>query len=368
MPARSRSLLVVALVLSLTVVGATAASPPPEPLCGVCGDSLTESAADHGVGLSTGESHLSIRIAENGSAHWRGRVELRSGADALRENDRRRRSIVRDSVDRSAMDGPGVRSTVVNGTLVVTYRDSDFARRSAGAVVVDSLTSPYLTARADTIVVHAPPGYRPANRPTGTATTNDSAVVWSGGPDEVGFEPTYLAFVPTETLVPSLVGLLATALAVGPELAAESLSIVFFTMLVLGGAAGFLTRRLDGAAQHNERVSLVMALGAVVAFLAVVFVGRTLTDGSRMALSLFVPTALFFGLGYHARRDRRAWGVVAALTAAPFLGVFAMAFFRTAGPVFGGGFADLFFNIGGVIALVVGVVAFFAGRTIARHG
>jgi hypothetical protein len=363
----SRSVLVVALVLSFAIVGATAARPPPEPLCGVCDDSLTDSATDHGVGLSTGKSHLSIQVAENGSARWRARVELRSGADALRKDDRRRRNIVRNSVDRSAMEGPDVRSAVENDTLVVTYRESDFARRSAGAVVVDSLTGPSLTVRADSIVVHAPPGYRPANRPTGDATTNGSAVVWSGGPDEIGFEPTYLAFVPTDALAASVTGLFATALAVGPELAAESLSIVFFTVLVLGGAAGFLTRRLDGTAQRNERVSLVVALGAAIAFLAVVFAGRNLTDGSRMALSLFVPTALFFGLGYHARRDRRAWGFVVTLSIAPFLGVFAMALFRTAGPVFGGGFADLFFDIGGVVALVVGVVAFFAGRNVAGN-
>lgn len=364
----SRSVfIVVLLVLSLAVVGATAASPPPEPLCGVCDDSLTDSATDHGVGLSTGESHLSIRVAESGSARWRARVELRSGADALRENDQRRRSIVRDSVDRSVMEGPGVRSAVVNGTLVATYRDADFAQRSAGAVVVDSLSSPYLIARADTIVVHAPPGYRPANRPTGDATTNDSAVVWNGGPDEVGFEPTYLAFVPTDALVPSLTGLFATALAVGPMLVGESLSVAFFPMVMLGGASALLTRWLDGTTARNERASLVAALVAAIVFLVVVFVSRSVTDGALVGMSLLVSTALFFGHGYHGRADRRAWGFVIALAAVPFFGVLAMAFFRTTGPVFGGGFAGLFFDIGGVVALVVGVVAFFIGRNIARN-
>lgn len=367
MPSRS-VLIVVLLVLSLAIVGATAARPPPEPLCGVCGDSLADSAADHGIGLSTGESHLSIRVAENGSARWRARVELRSGADALRKGDQRRQAIVRDSVDRSVMDGSEVRSSVENGTLVVSYRDSDFARRSAGAVVTDSLTSPYLTAQADTIVVHAPPGYRPANRPTGEATTNDSAVVWSGGSDGIGFEPTYLAFVPTDTLVPSITGLFATALAVGPLLVSESLSVAFFPMLMLGGASALLTRRLDGTTARHERASLVAALVAAIVFLAVVFASRSVTDGSLIGLSLFVSTALFFGQGYHARADRRAWGFVVALTAVPFLGVLAMAFFRTTGPVFGDGFAGLFFDIGGVIALVVGVVAFFVGRNIARNG
>ena len=364
---RSRFVFVVVLlVLFLAAAGTTAASPPPEPLSGGCSDSLAESSAVHGVNLSIARCEISIHVHENGSSRRHTRFVLRSGADALGTNDQRRRTIVRNAFTPSGTDGADVRSTVNGNTLVVTARGRNVAHQSAGVVLFDAFANPNLYTDADAVTVHAPRGYRTANRPTENVTTNATAVTWAGDEDGAVLENTYAVFAPAGAFAGGLRGQVAIALAIGPTLLVTALVVSFLPTALFGVTSALLAYNLGGSEATDERVSLAAILVAFVAFLVAVAGRGTFGLSPRTWLAFLVPAALFFALGYHGRADRRAWGVVAALTLLPFVGVLAIALVERNGPIFDHPNWVIIFAVGGVVALVTGLIAFLVAQYIAH--
>ena len=73
----------VVVLVSVAVAGPASAAPPPEAVCGVCGDGLADAAADAGVPLTVERGAATIRIREDGVGHWDARVRIDLGGESL---------------------------------------------------------------------------------------------------------------------------------------------------------------------------------------------------------------------------------------------------------------------------------------------
>ncbi|MFC7174441.1 hypothetical protein ACFQL0_15965 [Haloplanus litoreus] len=181
-------------LLLLSVAGVSvSARPPPQAVCGVCSDTLVETAADSGVDVSIAASSISIRIAESGTGHWTARVRLTGdGVETLRENHSLRDRIVQQVPDRGyvAAEEPQSLTTSMNGeTLIVEYDVPGMAHESVGGVyVVDFFywhggDARWFYLAADSMTMQGPPGTVVSHAPA-DATTADHVVTWEGSDEQ----------------------------------------------------------------------------------------------------------------------------------------------------------------------------------------
>jgi len=355
------------VLVVLVAAGPTVARPPPKPLCAVCTDQLARSGADHGLSLSPGPSHLSIRAFGNGSSRWTARVAVDAdAARALRANDTLRHAVVADARSRAVVDRVvALRSTVRGRTLVVTYRVPRLARPTVGVLLTETFSGranrAALYGGADEVVLRAPAGYRIANRIDGESIVqNATAVTWSGtrgvGEYAPPVEYTYVAFAPGDAPFPGVRGWLAVALAAGPPLVLDALAVAFVPALLLAGVGLVLDRAVrDRPRSDRGRTVAVAALAGSVLLVAAIAakLGEGAVPGAPVfALWLAVPTALFFALGY---RD----AVRAAPLSLAALPVLVALVLHLDGPF---GLRLLGEAVAG--AVLLGVPAFFVGRAL----
>jgi len=212
-------LVVIAVLGTLATPAAVApatAKAPPEPVCGVCTETLESAASDHGVDLERGQSSMVVTLSEAGRASLVARVEIRRGATPLR-NDSLRRAIVRDVSYVLVEERLDLRTAMDGHVLVVRYAAADLAHRTFGVLQFDAFHtrgapifaiggegSPY--PGADVLTLRAPPGYRVHG--THGDWSNDTAVRWQGDSHEqyAGHieEDVTISFVDQEATVPAL--------------------------------------------------------------------------------------------------------------------------------------------------------------------
>lgn len=199
---------------SPAIVDTATAKAPPEPVCGVCTESLEEAAADHGVSLERGQSEMTVQLSQDGTADLFARVELESGADQLR-NDSLREAIVRDVSYVLVEERQDLRTAIEDGELRVRYSSRDLAHSTLGVVQFDGFHitgaplfavggegSPY--PGADVLRLRAPPGYRLQG--THGDHSNETTVRWDGDSHEryAGHieEDITISFVPKQARFP----------------------------------------------------------------------------------------------------------------------------------------------------------------------
>lgn len=254
-----------ALLLTATLaVGVVAAAPPPSPLCDACGDGFEAAANEHGVSLTVTHSDALVTVHEDGSADWRVTNHLATDASAqrLREDD----ALLRDIARRGYWDAEFVSARVSENTVVLRYREPDFAQVGiGGALVSNVLTGPRdysLNAGlgADELTVVGPPETTVAWTPPNAGVEHDRFTVRAA-------DPGYLAFEPTDSVVPwgafSVVAAALPAPATG--LLALALPVVALAALAALGARATGHRLRDPAPAR----ALLAATGALLALLAV---------------------------------------------------------------------------------------------------
>ncbi|ELZ20619.1 hypothetical protein C475_20188 [Halosimplex carlsbadense 2-9-1] len=198
--------LLVCSSLAAVAVGPATAAPPPEAVCGVCGDGLADAAENEGIRLTAEYGAATIRVDESGTGHWAARVRVDDrSADRLAANATLRERVVRASLDRrTVVDDPrNLHTSVANDTLVVTFDQPDVAHESLGGVVLVDLLDPRtrrsgLDLEADELRIEGPNGTVVSRAPP-AGTVEDGAVVWRPTDDEPGFgSDTRLAFAPSD--------------------------------------------------------------------------------------------------------------------------------------------------------------------------
>jgi hypothetical protein len=208
--------LAVILFISPITVSPVTAKAPPEPVCGVCTGQLNEAANDHGVVVERGESTMNIQLTPNGTAEFVALVELRQGADRLR-NDSLREKIVRDVSYILVNDRRNLQTAIVDGNLRVQYSSRDVAHKTLGVVQFDAFHiegappfasggegSPY--PGADRLTLRGPSGYQLQG--TNGEFTNKTSVGWKGDSHEQYSghieEDITISFVSNQALLPNI--------------------------------------------------------------------------------------------------------------------------------------------------------------------
>ncbi|WP_436927874.1 hypothetical protein [Halosimplex amylolyticum] len=195
-------------LLAAVPVGPASAAPPPEAICGVCGDGFESAAPDAGVPLTVERGVATIDVRGNGTGHWHARVRVDGGAaDRFAANETLRERVVRASLDRrTVVDDPrNLRTRVENDTLVVDLDVAGVAHRGTGGVVLVDLfdwrtRSAGLRFDADELRIRGPTGTAVTQAPSG-GTVDGRSVVWSST-ESAGFGgDTHLAFAPSDGVV-----------------------------------------------------------------------------------------------------------------------------------------------------------------------
>ena len=209
------AILGIALSLPASVMTVSAKAPP-EPVCGVCTNSLDEAARDHGVSLERGTSSMNIQVYQNGSAAFVAQVELENGAEALR-NDTLRDTIVRDVSYVVVEERQNLQTAIRGNTLLVRYRSQDVAHVTLGVLQFDAFVTrdapPFASGGegwpypgADRVTLSAPPGFRLHG--SHGDSSNESTIVWLGNSHEQYSgnieEDVVISFVSEDTVFPGL--------------------------------------------------------------------------------------------------------------------------------------------------------------------
>ncbi|WP_459192689.1 hypothetical protein [Halosimplex sp. J119] len=283
-------------------VGPASAAPPPESLCGVCGDGFAEAAEYAGVPLTVEHGVATIDVHENGTGHWHAQVRVSDGAaERFAANATLREYVVREALDRRSVVGDprDLRTSVKNGTLVVDFAAEGVAHRSAtGAVLVDLLDGRTrrsgLQMEADELRIRGPEGMAVTRTPTGAAIDGNS-VVWRAEESGVRLQSTTgLAFAPTD----GPLGRSATSVAVvGFGLTLVGSSVLFHGVLpalFLGGVI-FAVRRWGSELPAVD--SMLVAKGIVgVGATVVVAVGAASVAGSILDAAVAETVGTFAGV------------------------------------------------------------------------
>jgi len=247
LPSR-RALGVLSVVGTLAVValvaGPATAAPPPQELCGVCGDELERSAEETGLPLTVEHSTATITVDDDGAGHWHARVRLSPpAAERLAANATLREHIVRETFDRrTVVDDPrNLETGIENDTLVVDFDVSGVARDRLGVSLVTFAplegAEGSVTVAADRLTVRGPHGTVPTRVPA-DATVNGSTVVWVGG-GLVGAGPA-LAFADSGGPAGSLATSVALVLDAGSRVGPGTLLVGGVPALVFVAALGLL--------------------------------------------------------------------------------------------------------------------------------
>ncbi|SFS35360.1 hypothetical protein [Halostagnicola kamekurae] len=211
-----RVVLGIAVVLLFTVafVPIGSPAPPPEGVCGICGDDFEWAAEQNGVNTSVGESDLEIRVDADGNSEWRATATLnRTAAAQFEENRTALERAVTRTYSHSGIVGDEVENlstTLEDRTLTVAFAVDDSTHQYPGGVIVfDEFTqSPPTTdvyVNADTFTITGPSGTTVTHAPPG-GTIAENRATWTSESDqeyegpELGREPT-VAFAPDDGLV-----------------------------------------------------------------------------------------------------------------------------------------------------------------------
>ncbi|WP_148414297.1 hypothetical protein [Haloferax sp. KTX1] len=244
---RTLALGTLALLVALAAlpVGSVPAEgrPPPEAVCGVCGEAFEESAAAAGVPLTVESSALRVRVGDDGVGAWTARVELDDGSAAtFRENPEQLDRVVRRTFEdhRVVTDDRRRLDTRMDGdTAVVTFEVPGMASRGYGDVLVvdyfhvDGVRGTVYV-DADRFAVTGPEGSSLLTAPPGTRA-NETAAVWSaddGDAPSVGSQ-TYLTFGPDAGLATTAAAYASVAADAGPGVLANLAWVAFVPTLVL---------------------------------------------------------------------------------------------------------------------------------------
>ena len=278
-------------------VGVATASPPPQELCGVCGDRLERTAEDAGVPLTVEHSTATILVDADGTGHWHARVGLSpAGAETLAANATRRERVVRETLDRRTVvdDLSNLSTRVENDTLVVDFEAPVATSRRAGVTLVAFAPAEgvegSVTVVADRLTVRGPEGTVATHVPAG-ARVDDRSVVWvEGGWFGTGPE---LAFAASG----GPVGDLATSVALVLDAASHTGPGTLFA----GGVPAFaFLLGLGSLVAADERLPAVSpsTAGAVAVGLGVgtAAVGATAAALGALDPALFAPLAVAAGL------------------------------------------------------------------------
>ncbi|WP_191967043.1 MULTISPECIES: hypothetical protein [Haloferax] len=329
---KSRVFLVALLVLTVlpAVMAPTAASSPPEPVCGVCSDPFEGAAERAGIDLTVESSHLHVSVDDDGTGHWTALVEVdEQSAESFHENPDQLDSVVRQTLEshRVFVDDPqNLDSRIHDRTVIVTFDIPEMAYRAYGDVLLidyfnadGNTRSVYVD--ADEFTVQGPDGTFLVNDPPRLHTGFEKSVTWIGGPEDNLYidDETYLAFGPDYSL--------STRIAADASIVADSSSYLIPdlvgaalvpTFLMGLGVVGiqYLTRRFDTGSKSVRSLGyLISGLGAV--WVALVALGMS-TDGlSAIAWTLGLQ---FVVLGLVAARRPDVvtfWRLVAAVVAPP---------------------------------------------------
>lgn len=210
---RTPFLAALGVVLLLGAVAPAPASPQPIPVCGACGVSFVESAADHGVPVEVTNSTAHVQYHENGSATWTVTNTVNaSAADRFREEPRLLASVAGEAA-RSGYGLPTtddgtvvtVQSSSVEGdTVTIRFRHDGAAERHLGLLVADDLHSGGVRGgwivNADTFTLVGPPGTTVVNDPASAVdaehapSVDGRSATWTGSVDDV-YENTFRADV-----------------------------------------------------------------------------------------------------------------------------------------------------------------------------
>ncbi|AHG01192.1 hypothetical protein HALLA_19375 [Halostagnicola larsenii XH-48] len=201
-------------VLVVAFVPAGSAAPPPEGVCGVCGDDFEWTADENGVNASVDESSLGIRVTADGDSQWRATATLnRTAATQFEENQTALERTVTQTYSRSRIlegEPENLSATLEDRTLTVTFAVDDATHQYPGGVIVfDEFTqSPPTTdvyVNADTLTITGPSGTTVTHAPPGGTSTENQAT-WTSDTDqqydgpELGRDAT-VAFAPDDGLV-----------------------------------------------------------------------------------------------------------------------------------------------------------------------
>ncbi|MGB9955717.1 hypothetical protein ACOZ4B_04920 [Haloferax prahovense] len=244
---RTLVLATVALLVALAAlpIGSVPAEarPPPEAVCGVCGETFEKAGDDAGVPLTVESSTLRVRVGDDGVGTWTARVELDSeSAATFRENPERLDSVVRQTFDdyRVFTDDRRRLETRMDGdTAVVTFEVPEMAYRGYGDVLVvdyfhDDGVRGTVYVDADRFVVTGPEGSSLLTAPTEVQTT-ETAAVWSADDEaasSVGSQ-TYLTFGPDAGLATTAAAYASLAADSGPGILTNLAWVAFVPTLVL---------------------------------------------------------------------------------------------------------------------------------------
>lgn len=350
-----RSLVALGIVVLLVAsVGSAVAAPPPESLCGICGDSLPG---------ATGDGTLEIRVDEAGDSRWVARVPVNaSTAGAYQENGI---DLVVDVNERwhpddvATDDKTNIQTRVSDGEVVVEYTVEDVAREgTGGAWIVEYFyrggTANRYELRANAVTITVPDGTVVTNQPP-NANVEKRSVTWTqesaGGIGGVSSR-TYLTYA--DDGVGGQVASMATAARTfGPAKVADGSVAATVPVAVLGVGTAVLgvvigrwnrrptaVRRLarrSGASRAGERtVSFLqrravggrgLLLGALSAGAGVAAAGW-LTVGwpARINVAAFVlGVGLLVPFGYAVGTGRRPWALGVFVALVPTLPLLAYA-------------------------------------------
>lgn len=288
-PPRAVLVIVAVAVVVPALVPATAAAPPPEGVCGVCGSEFERSAEEVGVDATVVESDLTVRVTADGDSRWTAHATLSGpAADRFAAN----RSLLRRAVERTydssrtAVDEPRNLSVGLDDrTVTVSFTVADAARRYPGDVLLfDAFArsppdgEPYVD--ADELTVRGPAGTAVTHAPSG-GTVDGNRIDWSASEDDGSYGPqlgsdALVAFAPDDGLLSRA----ATATAVrghslgmvGPEL--RTYALVPAALLGLVAVGLLLTGdRLPAKTDLGRTVArwLAVSVGLYVALAAVAF-------------------------------------------------------------------------------------------------
>ncbi|CQH51756.1 uncharacterized protein HHUB_1770 [Halobacterium hubeiense] len=287
-PRRTVALPTAALVVALALATGAAAAPPPQDVCGACGESFESAAGEAGAPVTVVSSSLDVHVRANGSAHVVVENELAGdGAQRVANHSDAVLAVLAERDDGLAPVPENATLSVDESRVRITHLDPDFGHASFGGVVLADAVHDARTGWAvdtDAFRLHAPDGY--------TITAGASSDVLSRASGEY-LDDDYVAFAPDSGVVSTV----ATELAIGVEvlpgfLAASGvvLAVPVVALAVLLRAFGAFVDRA-GTPEDTERVGT--ALAAAGALVAVVAVAAGLADTS---FSLVGATALFAAL------------------------------------------------------------------------
>ncbi|WP_049967860.1 hypothetical protein [Haloferax prahovense] len=277
---RTLALAALALLVALAAlpVGSVPAEarPPPEAVCGVCGETFEEAGDDVGVPLTVESSALRVRVGDDGVGAWTARVELDDeSAATFRERPDRLDRVVRRTFEEHRVftdDRRRLETRMDGDTAVVTFEVPGMAYRGYGDVLVvdyfhDDEVSGTVYVDADRFVVTGPEESALLTAPPGTRT-NETAAVWSaddGDPSSVGSQ-TYLTFGPDAGLATTAAAYASLAADSGPGVLTNVAWVAFVPTLVL--TIGVLLirhfdRRFDGDRGARRFGPVVAGLGVL---------------------------------------------------------------------------------------------------------